>query len=107
MVKKIKILVLAPNVPAEVREIDQSLEAMQAVVGRYVECPTSAFYGNGIDLWCNEEGKINGMEINHRKANPIPGDILCGTYFLSRHTPSGKTKSLTDKDIEKYTKLLG
>jgi len=109
-VSKLKVLVFAPGEKPVVQEIDKGLEAMQAVVGGYIECVGLA---PGIDLYCNEEGKLIGLPLNLRKKNPmaiaggLPGDIIAGTFFVTRTNDEGESESLTDADIKKYTKLIG
>ena len=52
-----------------------------------------------IDLLCNEEGKLNGMDPNRR----VGDDILFGVFYVLASTPAGNFTSLNQKEIEKYT----
>lgn len=78
-----KIVVVKPGQPAEIRDIEGSLESMQKVVGGYIECLNP--WGNNICLICNEEGKIQGLKPN-RSITYKNGarDIIAGTFFFCR-----------------------
>ena len=66
MSKKIKVVVLEPGKEARIAEIDNSLESMQHFVGGYSEIyPVD----EEVCIVCNEEGKINGMELNRAVRN--------------------------------------
>ena len=86
-------------------EIENSLEAKQAFVGGYIEVVD---IGNGIDLICNEEGKINGMA-------PVAGwfegggmvDLICGPCILCRSNWEGEFTPIHEEDEEYIrTKLI-
>lgn len=59
--KEIKILVKQVGKEAELRTIPNELEALQTLVGGYIECVP---VGWGISVLCNEEGRIAGEEYN-------------------------------------------
>lgn len=46
----------------------------------------------------NEEGKLNGMELNRRIGN----DIIAGPFFICGDSEDGEFVSLTDVECEKY-----
>lgn len=52
---------------------------------------------------CNEEGKLNGMELNRRVGN----DIIAGPFFIVGDSEDGEFVSLSDEQIEKYTQEFG
>ena len=111
--KLIKVLVFRVGQEPVVEEIDASLEAKQKLVGGYIECVNigsfSRFGGkDNVDLWCNEDGKNTGLPFNLRlPVDPMfPDDIIAGDFFLASVTSGGNTKSLSQKMIEKYTKLF-
>ena len=56
---KLKVLVFEPEEEPVVREINPSLESMQAVVGGWIEAIPIRNYP--IALICNEEGKLDGF----------------------------------------------
>ena len=70
-----KVIVKEPGKTSEYREIDNTLEAMQEIVGGYIEC---VFLEGGAVMVCNEEGKLMGMQMNF----PFRGDIIVGTVFV-------------------------
>lgn len=60
---KIKCLLVEPNkLPKEI-EIKKELEEYQRLVGGWIEEVYLPF-DDDIVIICNEEGKINGMELN-------------------------------------------
>ena len=51
----------------------------------------------------NAEGKLNGMQPNRRNGD----DIICGPFFICGDSPDGDFISLTEQQIEKYTRRFG
>ena len=101
MSDKIKVLVVEPMKPCEVREIDGSLETMQAIVGGYIQAVYP--YRDEIALVCNEEAKLMGLPYNRPLTNDrgVPYDIVCGTFFLAGQGGEDFI-SLTDEQIGRY-----
>ena len=101
---KIKVLVVEPMKPCEVREIDGSLETMQAIVGGYIQAVYP--YRDEIALICNEEAKLMGLPYNRPLTNDrgVPYDIICGTFFLAGQGGEDFV-SLTDEQIGRYKGL--
>ena len=99
----IKVLKVEPDKAPELIEMKNELEAMQSIVGGYIEVFPLA---DGVTIVCNEEGKICGMEPNR----PIYHDgkifeIICGTFFIAGDDLStGEFVSLTDEQIAQYEK---
>jgi len=90
--------------PAEVKQIEHGLKAMQALVsppgleGSYIELvhiPELA--EKGIDLYVNEEGKFNGCKASFQ----IFGgrDTVFGPAFFVSSNDEGETVSLTDAQL--------
>ena len=80
-----KILVVEPlKVPYE-KEIDGSLESMQAVVGGLIQL-LYPFEDPELALICNDEGKILGLPYNRalRDEDGRVYDVVAGTFFLCR-----------------------
>ena len=96
---KIRILVVRVGQPAVVEEHPRSLEAMQGIVGGYIE---SVAMGDGIFMTCNEEGKLQGLPPNFA----LPGDVIVGDVFFCR-VEDGDEASLTDHDIKRIRATLG
>lgn len=99
----IKVLKVEPDKAPELIEMQNELEAMQAIVGGYIEvCPLDV----GVAIVCNEEGKLYGMELNRPLYhNGKMVDIVAGTFFIAGDDISiGEFVSLTDEQIAKYMK---
>lgn len=95
---KIRILVVEPNKEPYQLKIEHTLENMQNVVGGLIEFVELE---SNTDLICNEEGKINGLELNRIVGN----DIIAGTFFIAgQHY--GETISLSRKQIKKYKEIF-
>lgn len=98
MQKKIKVIKIAVNSDPIVVEIAPTLDAMQAIVGGYIEIVPIG--NSGLDLCCNEEGKLEGLPLNVA----IFGgqDVVAGDCFLLRHDDEGEAASVTAADIKQY-----
>ena len=81
---------------------DDSYKFLKNSVGGYVErVPLRDFEDVGIDVWCNEEGKLVGLKPSI--ALTYDGkiyDCLVGDVVFTRYTEDGDTISLTDDDIK-------
>ena len=82
---KIKVLLVEPEKYPKEIEIDDSLEAMQEVVGGDIE--EYMPYDDDIAIICNEEGKMRGLPLNRAvyvqdndKKEMV--DIICGKFFI-------------------------
>jgi hypothetical protein len=109
-----KILVVEPlKVPYE-KEIDGSLESMQAIVGGLVEA-IYPFEDEELALICNEEGKLLGLPYNRalRDEDGRIYDVIAGTFFLCRAPADSESfEGLTEgqmrfcKDLFKHPELF-
>ena len=98
--KTIRILKIEPqNLPYK-KEIANDLEGIQGEVEGLFEC---IYLEDNCILVCNEEGKLNGMELNRRVGN----DIIAGPFFIVGDSQDGEFVSLSDEQIEKYTQEFG
>lgn len=81
-----------------VMEIGESLKAEQEFVGGHIEVYC---IGNHLDVVCNDEGKINGLELRvaHIEDNRIL-EVIAGDCFVCRHNDEGEFESIKDEDIE-------
>lgn len=86
-----------------------SLKVLQSAVGGWIE---AVDLSDEVTLWCNEEGKITGLE-----SNPIgtrltagllqPGDYIAGDIALTGGVDDeGDTLGLTDEQVATYVSLL-
>ena len=99
MSKKIKILYKRVGREPEVVEIENTLQAMQSLVGGFIEVIPYDYY----ELICNEEGKLEGLYPNVG----FDYDVINGNFFIANDDyETGDFASLTDKNIEKIKEDL-
>lgn len=94
--KTIRILKIEPQKLPYEKEINNDLEGIQGEVEGLFEC---IYLDDNCILICNEEGKLNGMELNRRVGN----DIIADPFFIAGDSCDGEFISLTDEQIEQYT----
>ena len=97
-----KVLVLSGSILEE-REIKNTLEEIQQIVGGYIEIPflSPIFNDNKINIIINEEGKfIEGLEpeiaVIKRESNNIL-DIVYGNCVFASHDHDGNTIELNEE----------
>ncbi len=98
-----QVLVVEPERRPEVREINDSLSAMQEIVGGLIQ-PIYLF-DEPVALVCNDEGKLLDLPVNRglRNKDGQIYDIVCGTFFLCGAPPdSDHLTSLTPEQIQRY-----
>ena len=99
-----KVIVVEPMKPPAVREIEDTLPAMQAVVGG----PIQAIYPfeEAIALICHEEGKLLGLPLNRALYDAETGamyDVIAGTFFLCGAPSDCNTfTDLTEEEIQTF-----
>ena len=99
-----RVLVIEPECRPEVREIDDSLKAMQEIVGGYIQ---PIYLDDSVALVCNDEGKVMNLPLNRGLRDKIGQiyDIVSGTFFLcGAPADSDHFTSLTPEQIEQYRK---
>lgn len=90
-----RILKVEPGkVPYE-KDIENTLRSLQKEVGGLIQ---PIYMEDGTILCCNDEGKLNGMEMNRR----LYGDIICGPFFVVGDGGDDFV-SLTDEQVVMYT----
>lgn len=101
-----KIIKLEPQKTPEVIEIERTLEAMQQVVGGYIE-PHYPF-NDTVSLLMSENGKLQNIPLNRVLRHQDTGqiyDVVCGTCFLiGAPNDNDEFTDLTEEQIEKYMK---
>lgn len=101
--EKMTILVVEPEKPPYIKEINPGLESLQAEVDGYIEAIYP--YEDSVAVICNEEGKLNGLPLNRalRDEDGRPYDILAGTFIV---TGLGEEDfcSLTQEQCDKFSK---
>ena len=91
---KIKVLLVEPEKYQKEIEIDDSLEAMQEVVGGDIE--EYMPFDDDVAIICNEEGKVRGLPLNRAvyvqdndKKEMV--DIICGKFFICYAPPESES----------------
>jgi len=101
----LKVLLVEPGKQPVEKEIEKSLPAIQSIVGWNIR-GIHPFDDKVVLVW-NEEGQSNGLPANRPLYDP-EGDIyhtILGTFFLCGDSKTD-WKSLSQKMIEKYTKIF-
>ena len=99
----LNVLLVKPNQLPEKHIIKNTLKEKQKLVDGYIEY-TYIQGCEDVAIICNEEGKINNLPINR----DIGHDIIFGNFIIVGDDPElGEDRSLTETQIEKYTKLFG
>lgn len=91
----IRILKIEPGKMPYEKEMDNDLKGIQTEVEGLFEC---VYLGDNCIAVVNEEGKLNGMELNRRIGN----DIIAGPFFICGDSGDGEFISLSDEQYEKY-----
>lgn len=105
---KIKVLHVRTGEPAEVVEMEQSLDAMKALVGGWIQMTQPVLHLDSAVIVCNEEGKLGGYEPNRYLVdeNLNVYDIVYGDFFVVDAPPMSEDfGSLSDAQIETYKAL--
>lgn len=93
------------NGKLEEREINNTLEELQRIVGGYIEIPylSDVFSENNIDVIINEEGKfVEGLKPEIAIVDGKEGkflDLIYGNCIFASHDEEGETVGLNDNQI--------
>ena len=100
-----EVLLVKPGQYAEMTEINAGLSSMQEIVGGNIQA--AYFFSEPVALVCNEEGKINGMQLNRavKDENGNMQDIIAGTFFICGLGEENFT-SLQPEYREKFMKMF-
>jgi len=102
--KIIRVLIKEPYKEPYLKEIEDTLENLQEIVGGYIESVDMPNLKN-VDLYINEEGKMDRLEGNFWL--PEYQDCVVGTCFMVGADPEeGELVSITDKQVEKCKKYI-
>ena len=98
-----KVLVVEPQKPCRVQEID-SLADMQKLVGGSIEAVYP--FQELVAVVCNADGKALGLPMNRPLLDKdyLPYDIIRGTFFVAGLGQEDFI-SLTDEQIQRYKSL--
>lgn len=96
---EIQIVVVEPNKKPYTKMIPNDLEAMQNIVGGWIENITigSTKTGAQIAMIVNEEGRLIGLPAN-RIVNRL--GLIVGTFFITANNFEGDQVSLSDEEAE-------
>lgn len=102
MSEKIKVLAVEPMQEPYVKEIDAGLKSLQKEVGGTIQALYP--FEEEAAVICNDEGKINGMELNRalRDDNGRVYDIIAGPFLICG-LDGERFGSLPDKLISKFS----
>lgn len=96
-----KIVKVEPGKKAEIAEIANDLDAMQELVGGFIEC---IYWHDGpFVIICNEEGKLQGLRLNRALMTEDRqiADVIAGTFFIAGFEGDEFT-GLSDEDAERF-----
>ena len=98
-----KVLVVEPQKPCRVQEIE-SLADMQQLVGGDIEAVYP--FQELVAVVCNADGKALGLPMNRPLLDKdyLPYDIIRGTFFVAG-LGQEEFISLTDEQIQRYKSL--
>ena len=98
-----KVLVVEPQKPCRVQEIE-SLADMQQLVGGDIEAVYP--FQELVAVVCNADGKALGLPMNRPLLDKdyLPYDIIRGTFFVAG-LGQKEFISLTDEQIQRYKSL--
>lgn len=100
-----QVVVVEAKKKPEVREIGDSLESMQKIVGGLIEAVYP--FDEPVALIANEEGKLLNLPLNRalRDDEGNVYDIISGTFFVCATPPdSDHFAGLTDQQVKMYMK---
>lgn len=101
--RKLDVLYIEPNKLPVKKTINNTLEDKQKLVNGRIEY-TYLQNCDDVAIVCNEESKILGLPFNR----DIGHDIIAGNFFIVGDDPElGEDRSLTQDQIDKYTKYFG
>ena len=102
---EITVVACYPGKSAQLIEIENTLEAMQAFVGGYIQACYP--FEDEVGIICNEEGKLKGLELNRAlyDENGKIYDVIVGAFFVCGLC-NDDFISLSSEQQEKYLTLF-
>lgn len=97
-VKKIRVVVAPVGEKPFETVIEDSLEAMQFLVGG----PIEVIRVGDLDVWFNEEGLLMNLPYNRR----VAGHDIVGTIFIATSNREGDTLGLSDVQTKHAIRML-
>lgn len=103
MNNNIRVIEVQPGQYPIIKTIENSLTSFQREVNGYIEMIRIA---PGIDIICNEGGKLNGSIPN--RGLTVDGelvDVVCGTFLIvAKDTDTGVYRSFADGQANRWLK---
>ena len=102
---KINVLVVEPHKEPYMKEIDSGLSSLQKEVVGLIQAVYP--YEDLVGIICNDDGKINGLELN-RAITDEDGkviDIIAGTFLVAGLTDD-EFGSLSPELADKFSKMF-
>lgn len=98
----IAVVLCEPGKETCVTTIPNDLESLQKTVGGYIEAVYP--FEDPAAIICNEEGKLNGMELNRalRDESGQNYDILAGPFFVTGLGDDDFTSLLKELQLKYY-----
>lgn len=99
---RIRVLKVAPMSKPEVVELDNDLDSLQKAVSigaGYQGLIELISLEAGVDLLCNEEGKLIPLQLNRQ----VGMDIIAGVFYVVGSDDEGNLCSLTEEKLSKYS----
>lgn len=102
---RIKVLKVAPLEKPTICYLENKLKSMQEAVSigaEYVGLIEIINLDERACILCNDEAKLIGLMPNRQFGN----DIICGVFYVIGQNEAGDLTSLTDEEIEHYSKMF-
>lgn len=99
--KTLTVVIKKPGEAAYKAQMEDSLEAMQAIVGGWIERVDglSTGVGKGIDLYANEESKIRPGFLPNVWLFDREDQIWGNLFFVGGDERTGDNRSLTEDEV--------
>ena len=102
-----RVLLIESEKPPRAAEVDNTLEAMQQVVGGYIQAIYP--FREEVAIVCNDEGKLLGLPPNRalRDNSGRIYDVIAGTFFICAVSTDGEGfAGLTEGQMERYSQIF-
>lgn len=103
--KEITVVMVEPGERPRVTTLKNDLDALQKAVSigaDYQGLIELIGLEDGVDLLCNEEGKLLGLELNRS----IGHDVIAGVFYVVGADGHGNLTSLSEAQQKKYIKMF-
>jgi hypothetical protein len=97
MTNNIQVLVVPVDQKPYLKVIPNTLEALQEIVGGYIELVKTS---EGYNMICNEEGKLIDLTPNIYIHNRM--DNICGTFFVCNNDDEGEFTDILKEEAEDF-----